>query len=50
MARILNNRKKLFNSGKTWGIEKCDYGMQNCQKLLESKEAQVETETLEVGT
>jgi len=39
-ARILNNRKKLFNSGKKWNIEKCDYGMQNCQKILESKEAQ----------
>merc|ERR1719411_2058261 len=29
-----------MNSGKKFGIEKCDFGMQNCQKILESKEAQ----------
>ena len=41
LVRILNSRKKLLNSGKKWDIEKCDFGMQNCQKILESRQAEV---------
>ena len=41
LVRILNNRKRHFNSGKKWSIEKCDFGMQNCQKILESQESEV---------
>ena len=39
--RILNNRKKQLNAGNKWEIERCDFGMQNCQKVLESQNAQV---------
>ena len=41
LVRILNNRKRHFNSGKKWSIEKCDFGMQNCKKILESQESEV---------
>ena len=36
-ARILNNRKKLINEGKKFQIEPCDFGMQNCQQIVESR-------------
>ena len=36
-ARILNNRKKLINEGRKFQIEPCDYGMQNCQQIVESR-------------
>ena len=36
-ARILNNRKKLINEGRKFQIEPCDFGMQNCQQIVESR-------------
>ena len=36
-ARILNNRKKLINEKRKFQIERCDFGMQNCQKIVESR-------------
>ena len=39
-ARILNNRKKKILEKKKNLIESCDSGMQNCMKLVESKDAQ----------
>lgn len=38
-ARILNNRKKLLLEKKKFIIEGCDLGMQNCHRLLESRDA-----------
>ena len=36
-ARILNNRKKLINDKRKFQIERCDFGMQNCQRIVESR-------------
>jgi len=38
-ARILNNRKKLLLKKKKFEIEGCDMGMQNCHRVVESREA-----------
>ena len=37
---ILNNRKKMLNTGRKWLIETCDQGMQNCVKPMESDKSQ----------
>ena len=39
-ARILNNRKKKMVEKKKFKIESCDMGMQNCHRMVESKNAQ----------
>lgn len=39
-ARILNNRKKKQLEKKKFIIEGCDLGMQNCHRLVESRDAQ----------
>ena len=39
-AQILTNRKKLLNSKKKWRIEYCVPGMQNCNRVMESEDAQ----------
>ena len=39
MFRILNNRKKRLNEGHRFELENCDYGMQNCVKVLQSERA-----------
>ena len=49
LVRILNSRKKLLNSGKKWDIEKCDFGMQNCQKILESRQAEVKISSVSLN-
>ena len=38
--RILNNRKKRLNEGNKFELENCDYGMQNCVKVLKSERAE----------
>ena len=40
MFRILNNRKKRLNEGHKFELENCDYGMQNCVKVLQSERAE----------
>ena len=40
LFRILNNRKKRLNEGDKFELENCDYGMQNCVKVLQSKRAE----------
>merc|ERR1711892_304366 len=39
-ARILNNRKKILLEKKKFKLEACDAGMQNCERFVESQEAQ----------
>lgn len=39
-ARILNNRKKKMVEKKRFVIEGCDQGMQNCHRMMESRDAQ----------
>ena len=39
-AQILTNRKKLLSTGSKWSIEYCVVGMQNCNKVVESENAQ----------
>ena len=40
MFRILNNRKKRLNDGYKFNLETCDYGMQNCVKVLQSERSE----------
>ena len=39
-AKILTNRKRLLNSGKTWELEYCCVGLQNCNVIYQSVEAE----------
>ena len=39
-AEILTNRKRLLNSGKTWELEYCCVGLQNCNVIYQSVEAE----------
>ena len=36
-ASILNNRKKMINTIGKFKIEACDFGLQNCQRIMESR-------------
>ena len=38
-AHILTNRKKLLSTKKKWKVEYCVPGMQNCNRIVESKNA-----------
>lgn len=40
LAHILTNRKKLLSNKKKWKVEYCVPGMQNCNRIVESKTAQ----------
>ena len=40
LFRILNNRKKRLNEGHKFELESCDFGMQNCVKVMESEGAE----------
>ena len=37
---ILTNRKKLLRNGVKWKIEYCSHGLQNCNRIVESEQAQ----------
>ena len=37
---ILTNRKKLLRNGGKWKIEYCSHGLQNCNRIVESQQAE----------